>query len=166
MEEIICKDCKKMAPVKKGLCARCYGRHYRKEQRPGDTYPHYESEMAFVQRYFTHNNWVAQPARFKIYVPCGETTTYRPDFYDGERGVFIEVAASRSTYEKNQWKYAQFRRLYPSLTLELRNVDGALCEEKFKAGAPFKRKKDDPEALSFRQRCIEAREWGKLHNPK
>jgi len=132
-----CVDCGKQ-PIyikKRKLCFFCYGRFYRKAGRiltpanPPQT-PHvqrtlvHKGEITFIKSYFDHQNWIYQPAIF--YLNGGK---YAPDFFDGERGTFIEVSATRQAYHANKKKYALFRQLFPALTLEIRKPDGSLINE-------------------------------------
>jgi len=55
---------------------------------------------------------------------------YSPDFYDGEKNVFIEVAGSRQAYHANKDKYELFRKHFSKLTPELTKSDGGLLDEK------------------------------------
>ena len=150
---MICSECQKreVHVKKRGLCFKCYQRLRTKhgaykdrpdwKQRKITTYSYdsklmvysdeqsnqicYENEMEFVKNYFEHSNWVHRPGRFKVY-----NRSYHPDFYDGERNVFIEVAATRQAYHQNKNKYKQFKEVYPKINLEVRTTDGRLLEDK------------------------------------
>ena len=129
-----CIKCKtrNIQQAKHNLCNPCYQKE-RKEGRlrlsPGISTPTIQKykhlrEMDFIKNFFTHTNWTAQPCVFSLGIK-----SYRPDFYDGERNVFIEVAGTKQAYHANKEKYAQFRRLFPKLILEIRLDSGELLEE-------------------------------------
>lgn len=147
METIeMCVTCKK-EPIfikKRGLCKRCYNRVWGRENGNGVWTPtqntilknynkthcvkvvaniQHRSEILFIQNFFKHNNWVYQPAKFRL-----NETSYSPDFYDCERNVFIEVVGTRQAYSQNQFKYTLFRELFPKLKLEIRNAVGDLID--------------------------------------
>ena len=113
---------------KRGVCYNCYCKG-RKEGKYQDkvltvgAFRHF-SEVAFANNYFTHENWYHEPAQFKL-----KGTLYRPDFYDGENNVFIEVSASIAKYDQNREKYIMFRKMFPKICLEIRNVAGELIDE-------------------------------------
>ena len=54
---------------------------------------------------------------------------YSPDFYDCERGVFIEVAGSRQRYHQAKDKYDSFQKYFPSINFEIRKIDGTILDE-------------------------------------
>lgn len=85
----------------------------------------YPSEIEFVDKFFTHNNWIYQPCIFYMW-ENEEKIKYRPDFYDGERDVFIEVVGTISAYQRNIWKYELFKSTYPEIKFEVRNRDGGV----------------------------------------
>jgi hypothetical protein len=138
-EDIMVELCSKCheRPVyikKRGLCRQCYQKMRR--QDPETTKPlkmsdlrvkkiQHRAEIVFTRNYFTHKNWVYQPALFHF----TESGNYAPDFYDQERNVFIEVAGTRQAYYKNRHKYTLFRETFPGLTLEIRTDDGELFNE-------------------------------------
>jgi hypothetical protein len=55
-------------------------------------------------------------------------TIYTPDFYDGERNVFIEVAGTRQAYHENKGKYQMMKKTYSRIILEIRQVSGSLID--------------------------------------
>ena len=80
------------------------------------------AEIEFVKNYFTHKNWVYQPACFHL----GERK-YTPDFYDGERNVFIEIVGTTQAFYSNKDKYLLFKELFPRIILEFRDKNGEIC---------------------------------------
>lgn len=88
-----------------------------------------EREKEFAKIFFKHDNWVHQPQRFEFDTKYYRTS-YRPDFYDGERDVFIEVAATRQAYHNAKHRYELFRKAYPLIKFEIRTSDGKLLQEK------------------------------------
>lgn len=127
-----CKECKKK-PVfikKRQLCRLCYHKLRREEGGLPVNAPkcpkvlakrQYIAEMAFIKAYFNHMNWVHQPANFRL-----NGCNYAPDFYDGERNVFIEVSGTRQAYHDNKNKYEMFFKAFPKLSLEVRKSNGEL----------------------------------------
>lgn len=81
-------------------------------------------ELHFVKSYFTHRNWIPQPAQFNL-----DGQKYTPDFYDAERNTFIEVSRTRQAYSANKHKYDLLRKLFPKLKFEIHKPDGSLLEE-------------------------------------
>ena len=71
-----------------------------------------------------HQNWIAQPAQFSL-----NGLRYTPDFYDGERNVFIEVSNTRQAYSANKHKYELLRKLFPKLGFEVRKPSGELLNK-------------------------------------
>ena len=146
MESYLCTECHKdPIQIKKyGLCRKCYSRlYYADKLKPvlsrvslppskenyasGATIEKMErdGEFEFVRSFFNKNtNWVHQPALFYF-----DGKKYRPDFYDVERNVFIEVSRTRQAYSKNKHKYDLFRKLYPKLNFEIRKPSGDLLNE-------------------------------------
>jgi hypothetical protein len=131
----LCIQCKErpIHNVKRGLCQSCYQRD-RRVNGPYIKFDHtfcdrVESqkndsrEIVFIKKFFSHHNWVHEPAKFKI-----DDTSYTPDFYDGERDVWIEVAGTRQAFEANKDKYLKFREAYPKLNFEVRRYDGVLLD--------------------------------------
>lgn len=118
---MLCIKCKKN-PVfikKRSLCVSCYQKEYRKRTTEMKKSHFSCTELDFIKNFFTHNNWTFQPAIFRL-----EQDRYTPDFYDGERNVFIEVSGTRQAYHQNKTKYELFKRLYPKINFEVRNTDG------------------------------------------
>ncbi len=120
-----CKECKKgkIHYKKRGLCLSCYQK-LRRERKLEQTTTRYESEMDFIKYYFTHSNWLYQPVIFRL-----KECNYTPDFYDGERNVFIEVAGSRQAYHANKTVYQLFRDTFPKLNFEIRQPSGKILDE-------------------------------------
>jgi hypothetical protein len=157
MRKVMCIQCGEAEVVKRGLCNPCYGRVYRQAGAPSRY-----SEIEFVKNYFTHTNWLAQPARFRL-SPLGvKLKTYTPDFYDGETGVFIEVSSNRDAYFLQKASYDAFRGLYPTLKLEVRSVTGELCEGEF-LDDPESQEKKRLTKIEQKRQLAEAREYGKRH---
>ena len=85
----------------------------------------WKGEIEFVRNYFTHNQWIYQPAIFRF-----DGTDYSPDFYDIVRKVFIEVVANHSAISIKKKKLKEFHRVFPDIKLELRKSDGTILEQK------------------------------------
>ena len=131
MKENICVACNKLKIMIKrhSLCHLCYRKIYKAGQLSDDilaplsapTIKKYqqEGEVEFVRNFFTHTNWVHRPCVFKL-----GTTAYAPDFYDKERNVFIEVAATRQAYSENRDKYLLMQEYFPGIVLEIRQPSG------------------------------------------
>lgn len=138
-----CKKCKKR-PVyckKRQLCRICYQaerlKNLKEFEPKGPYSKKYRSrfkvsasgrdpfiglrEMTFIKNYFVHSNWAPQPCTFHL-----EGFNYTPDFYDGDKNVFIEVAGTRQAYYSNRKKYKKFQELFPLIVLEVRSEDGTL----------------------------------------
>ena len=121
----LCINCKER-PVyirKSGLCKKCYNHRYRNSGIKGKNNVQFNSEISFIRNYFNHNEWLYQPATFNM-----NGISYRPDFYDRKRNVFIEVAGTRQAYHANEHKYQLFNDLFPNIILEIRTVDGELLD--------------------------------------
>jgi len=82
------------------------------------------AEIVFIKNFFDHKNWISQPAVFRM-----DNIKYIPDFYDGNRNVFIEVAGTRQAYHYNKAKYALFRKTYPLISFEIRFPSGEILDE-------------------------------------
>lgn len=127
MEKIkLCVQCKKQ-PIhikKRKLCIICYRKFRAKKGRLIRPIEH--REMDFIKNYFEHNNWIYQPAIFNL----GELN-YTPDFYDGNRNIFIEVTGSRQAYNQNKEKYKLMSKIFPMIKLELRKPNGDLLVNKY-----------------------------------
>lgn len=82
-------------------------------------------EMEFIKNFFNHKKWVHHPGIFRF--PSGEC--YEPDFYDGERNVFIEVAGTRQAYHQNKKKYEFMKLYFPMIAFEVRITTGGLLED-------------------------------------
>lgn len=90
--------------------------------------PRHNSEREFVKNFFNHDEWEYEPRTFKLKYH-GFIVSYRPDFYDRVRDVYIEVSSTRAAYLNNKPKYDAFREQYPDLKFEIRNPDGSIhCE--------------------------------------
>jgi hypothetical protein len=130
---ISCKE-KIIAYKKVGLCMSCYQKEYRKKYAASPNKVGFSEtslkkykdsrEIEFIKNYFTHPNWVHHPGMFRL-----TGYSYQPDFYDGERNCFIEVAGSRQAYHANKEKYATFRSIFPKILLEIRTQDGVIIDE-------------------------------------
>jgi hypothetical protein len=134
MEIKMCVECgeKPVAIKKRGLCARCYQKIRRGQIKDVFLAPitklqfaqhDANREMDFVKTFFTHKNWIHHPANFKF---NGET--YTPDFYDGERNVFIEVVGSHQAFHQNKYKYELMEKYYPKISFEIRKYTGNILE--------------------------------------
>lgn len=127
----LCVECKKR-PVqnkKRRICYRCYSRLRAKGVLDNlatfqNTPVYHIAETDFIKNYFTHVNWIYQPATFRL-----NDVSYTPDFYDGESNVFIEVAGTKQAYNANKYKYRSFRETFPLLTLEIRTSNGELLQK-------------------------------------
>lgn len=138
MAEDTCIECgtRPIYIKKRGLCRPCYTKWYRKNglnasalngdhNYCGVTLKKYKAlgEISFIKNYFTHPNWTYEPCHFKL-----NGFSYTPDFYDAERGVFIEVIATRQAFHSNKHKYEAFAETYPGLTLEIRLPNGEILD--------------------------------------
>jgi len=65
--------------------------------------------------------WIYQPALFRL-----NGYRYTPDFYDGEREVFIEVSGTRQAFYNNREKYRLFIKTFPGIKFEIRRPNGDL----------------------------------------
>ncbi len=122
----ICIRCE-IRPVehlKRQLCASCYRYLRRNNELGGPLDPIVGRELEFADNYFTHSDWLYQPATFKF-----SGVYYTPDFYDSMRNVFIEVAGSRQAYHANKHKYSLFRKSFPKLLFEIRKPSGTLIDD-------------------------------------
>jgi len=137
--ETLCLNCgeRPIQIKKRGLCYRCYHRawarglivtkvknpngpgSFRRQNGDGQ-----KREIEFIQAFFTHQNWIHHPAMFNL-----AEKKYTPDFYDGERNVFIEISGTRQAYHQNKDKYQLFRKLFPKLLFEIRKPSGELLDE-------------------------------------
>lgn len=105
-------------------CTLCY-QIYRRTPGFADnrTHPKHHSEMEFVKNFFAHQNWIYQPGMFRF-----NGGSYQPDFYDGERNIFIEVAGTRQAFYTNLEKYREFVKTFPKINFEIRQVNGDLID--------------------------------------
>ena len=132
MKKERCIECHKK-PIhnkKRKLCVRCYQR-LRHQASTANTSLLTEdnpfagrSEIEFIKNFFTHRDWIYHPALFRL-----NNEKYSPDFYDGERNMFIEVSATRQAYFFNKHKYELLRKLFPKLNFEIRKPSGELLNE-------------------------------------
>ena len=136
--ENLCVECdaKPVMIKKRGLCSACYQRLRKrggcfiggvddiKSKRTKEKIIH-KKELEFVRNYFTHQEWLYQPAFFRL-----ESGSYSPDFYDQKKNVFIEVAGSRQAYHNNKQKYEEFNQKFPEIILEIRTSNGELLNIK------------------------------------
>ena len=132
MANDLCVECGKM-PIhnkKRSLCQRCYSKAYRagtlatlggEKSDLLKVNSMHKREMEFIRNYFTHRNWHYEPCTFCL----GEHLYVVPDFYDGEKNIFIEVIGSRQRYHINKDKYALFSKMFSKLVLSLRMPDGS-----------------------------------------
>lgn len=58
------------------------------------------------------------------FIRNGFRTTYRPDFYCFECGIYFEVAGTRQAFCANIAKIRDFQAAYPNLSLKIVNPDG------------------------------------------
>lgn len=139
-----CIECHKRPIInkKRQLCSTCYQR-LRKENGPflkpqlnsaikaGPTVLAYENEgeIQFVKNFFQHSNWKHHPVTFRLQ-HNGNNIRYSPDFYDGNRNVFIEVLRTRQRYHQAKEKYDLFRETFPMLNFEIRHPSGKIFDPK------------------------------------
>jgi len=108
-------------------CKRCYQQYRRGKGFENNTAPsRYCSEMDFIKNFFEHKNWIYQPGTFRL-----GNEKYSPDFYDGERNIFIEVSGSQQAFSNNRHKYQKFIELYPKINFEIRYTSGDLLNDMF-----------------------------------
>lgn len=123
----LCITCKERPIVIKKWrrCIRCYQNYRRiKGLSEREILPtKHQSEIEFVRSYFTHSNWKHHPANFRF-----DGHRYQPDFYDGERNVFIEVVGTRQAFSQNKAKYKEFIKAYPKINFEIRQINGDLVD--------------------------------------
>lgn len=117
---IICNKVKIVYCQKRRMCKLCYMKWYKQKERAQDKIFHL-AEVEFIKNFFTHQNWVYQPANFRV-----NGHRYCPDFYDSERNIFIEVSGTYQAFYNNREKYRQFIQLYPKIILEIRTVKGTI----------------------------------------
>lgn len=138
MKTNLCIECqkKKISIKKRSLCRRCYGKFQRDNRKGFPINPIHQftmktvenkevhGEIEFIKSFFSHTNWLHHPALFRL-----GGVNYSPDFYDGERNIFIEVSGTRQAYHFNKDKYILFRKLFPKLNFEVRKPSGELLNE-------------------------------------
>lgn len=81
----------------------------------------HNSEIKFIENFFTHKNWIYHPVIFRL-----NGVNYEPDFYDGERNVFIEVSGTRQAFQANFDKYKLFIKTFPHIKFEVRDIYGKI----------------------------------------
>lgn len=109
---------------KRKLCKSCYVKwYYSNSSRHKTAMIYHNSEVEFIKNFFDHKNWIYQPVHFRL-----NGDSYNPDFYDGERNIFIEVAGTRQAFDANKEKYRQFIAVYPKINFEIRYSDGCLLD--------------------------------------
>ncbi len=121
---IICNEAKKIYCQKRRMCASCYQIWYKQKDKPNAKQRYQDkifhlTEVEFIKNFFTHQNWVYQPANFRV-----NHHRYCPDFYDGERNIYIEVAGTFQAFYKNRVKYRDFIETYPKIDFEVRTSKG------------------------------------------
>jgi len=126
----LCTACNKrpIENLKRRLCMKCY-QQLRKKGKiiPGVRARHIlqkeESirEMQFIKSYFTHQDWIYEPATFRV-----NDLKYTPDFYDMVRNMFIEVAGTRQAFHANKHKYGIIKECFPLIGFEIRLPNGNL----------------------------------------
>ena len=84
-----------------------------------------KNERIFAQNFFDHDEWECQPSKLDL-----GGFTYRPDFYDRRRGIYIEVAGTRQAFLHNIAKYYKMVEVYGAEKFEIRNPDGDLISLK------------------------------------
>ena len=136
MKNNLCSSCNEFPVMnkKRQLCSGCYQKLRRTEgaflspfNKKGDITikkTEHDCEILFTKNFFNHKNWQYSPTIFRL-----NGTSYKPDFYDGERNVFIEVSGTKQAYFANKHKYDKFRELYPKIKFEIRNTDGNIIDE-------------------------------------
>lgn len=94
-----------------------------------------DNERFFAENFFKHDKWISQPKP----IDFGEYT-YRPDFYDEERDMYIEVAGTKQAFYQNKAKYIKAIEVLGNESFEIRDTAGRLvnihptqkkCEHKF-----------------------------------
>jgi hypothetical protein len=131
---VLCKKCgsRPIYVIKRGLCQYCYNKEYKESRRTPKpiqpeptafmTDPNHK-EILFIKHYFTHQNWLYSPVTFHL----GDKK-YTPDFYDGNRQVFIEVVGSKQAFHSNKEKYSSLQQLASFFRFEIRDALGSLIE--------------------------------------
>lgn len=120
MEKCISCNEREIYIKKRKLCSTCYHRLYNNRLIEVEDYNIIkDAEVEFMSNYFDHNDWIHEPARFKL-----KGTTYTPDFYDKKENVFIEVIGTRAAFSKNKAKYLLFVQTYPQINFKIMKKDG------------------------------------------
>ena len=124
----MCKDCghRPVLIKKHRLCSPCYQRERRRNRNvAGGGVIRHDSEINFVKNFFIHNNWRHHPVIFRL-----DSGNYEPDFYDGERDMYIEVVGTRQAFDANREKYKEFIKTFPKVGFEIRKVSGEIVDLK------------------------------------
>lgn len=79
------------------------------------------NERFFAENFFKHDKWVSQPKPIDL----GEYT-YRPDFYDEERDMYIEVVGTKQAFYQNKFKYLKTIKIIGSEKFEIRDIAGRI----------------------------------------
>ena len=90
----------------------------------------------FIKNYFTHAEWIYQPACFHL-----GNSNYTPDFYDQKRNVFIEVSGTKQAYHDNKIKYEKFKEMFPGVKFEIRYTDGEMIEKNIDGNISWEKNK-------------------------
>ncbi|WP_302554104.1 hypothetical protein [uncultured Bilophila sp.] len=94
-----------------------------------------DNERFFAENFFKHDKWISQPKPIDL----GEYT-YRPDFYDEEREIYIELVGTKQAFYQNKAKYVKTIEVLGKEKFEIRDIAGRLvdihptrkkCEHKF-----------------------------------
>ena len=126
--ESLCISCnERPVKIKKWRrCMRCYNQLTRTAGfNPNKNHGilKQRTEMDFIKNFFDHKNWIFHPVIFRL-----NKYSYEPDFYDGKRHVFIEVAGTRQAFCNNREKYKEFTKTFPKINFEIRQVNGDLID--------------------------------------
>jgi hypothetical protein len=81
-------------------------------------------ERHFAQNFFSDENWIHQPERILF----GNGDSYRPDFLDKTRNIYIEVIGTRQAFYQQRYKYRFVMQSVPDINLEFRLYTGELIE--------------------------------------
>lgn len=125
----LCIECHKEKILIKSrkLCLKCAARFYKTRQGKSPLSGYRQNkvenraEVEFIKNYFTHNNWIFHPGCFRL-----NDVLYHPDFYDGERNIFIEVSGTQSAFYVNRAKYNEFLKMFPKINFEVRTEKGTV----------------------------------------
>lgn len=125
------KGCEEKSAIK-GLCKSHYQKQYiqNNKEKIDEKKMKHQNEITFIRNFFHHDNWLYESVIFRL-----NREKYTPDFYDGERNVFIEVAGTRQAYHSNKEKYKLLIKIFPKIKFEIRKPDGSFYEAKTKPQA-------------------------------